>query len=146
MRVSIETQGLGLAERELSMLGARATNLRPVFSRIGRDLLSAQRTQFASGRGWRRLAASTRKRKARQGLDPRRNVATGALERALTSASAVRVGRDELRYGVGGAQFYARFLQSGTKTAPKRPVVRLRPVQRREVRERIEDYVIRGRS
>lgn len=141
MRIDIDVRGLELSVGTIEGMRTRAGNLRPPLNKIARQLLLDQRRQFVTGRGWRRLAASTRRRKAAAGLDPRRLVAKGDLERALTSRSAVRITRTELRYGAGRDVYYARFHQTG-RGVPRRRLVVARPEDKREWRERIGEYVV----
>lgn len=140
LRVAIDVDGLDVAESTLDRLRGRASDLRAPLTQIGSELLRASRQQFRTGRGWRRLSAATRARKARQGLDPRRLVATGALERSLTRTSAARVSSADLTFGT--TVFYARFHSGGTGRIPRRRPVTVRPAQRRAWREQITDHVL----
>lgn len=137
MRLELDVSGLQGAVADVDGLRRRSEDLRAPFAAIGRNILTAQRTQFRTGRGWRRLAAATRARKARKGQDPRRLVATGALEREATSASSLKFSRQELRYGV--TQYYAKF-QARYR---RKPIV-VRRVNRADWAQRLQEHITRG--
>lgn len=140
-----DVQGADRAALHLHDLGERSADVRPPADRI-RDLYMRSNARRFSSSPWHPLAASTSARKARQGLDPRIERATGALHRALTSAHAPgQVDErkpDELRFGSDLP--YAHF-QEGTSRQPVREIVKLTAGERRAVTRVISDWVVQGR-
>jgi hypothetical protein len=138
MRIDVEETGARQAARRQTKISEHALDLRPALSDIvDKALIPAERRQFATGAGWRPLAASTRARKRRQGLPSRVMRAAGKLERVLTVRGAagqlVDIDRTSVTFGIKGGRsdaYYGRFHQKG-KGVPKRVVVP-KPTRRTE--------------
>lgn len=116
----------------LTEIADRCLDARPAFSDVADKLIEAERRLFNTGRGWPPNTASTKARKARQGLDPRPLHATGKGAKALTVRGATGqklvIARDELRFGLLGGRtdvFYMRFQKArGRDPLVSRDVIR----------------------
>lgn len=129
MRINLEVVGERQVGRRMTRIATRALDMRPAMSDVADVLINAEKRQFDSEDGWQRDALSTRRRKAREGLDPRTMRATGKLERVLTHRRArgqlLEITRDSVTFGLKGGRsdgYYGRFHQDGDGV-PKRPVV-----------------------
>lgn len=118
---------------------ARGESLRPLLTDWADFVLKVEQQQFRTGKGWRRLKASTRRWKERRGLDPRILVATGRLEKSLTSRAHPQHIRIIDRDGAfaGTRVFYARFHKKS------RPPARIRPDDRRQTVAMTRAYLTR---
>ena len=129
----------------LEEIASRCLDARPAFSDIADRLMAAEARLFSTGRGWPPNTASTKKRKAREGLDARPLHATGKGARALTQRGApgqkLVISRDELRFGILGGRspvFYMRF----QKHRGRDPLVS-RDVIRRAAKPVLQDFLTR---
>ncbi len=139
MRLELAITGDHEAAKRLQRIGDRAVDARPVFREITQLLVGYERKRFdLEGPGWEPLSPSTVARKARLGQPPTPMVATGALERSLTSLGGanqrLEVERDEMVFGT--TLFYARFHQ---KT---RPVVGVSGSQKGAISRRLKKFIV----
>lgn len=138
MKLDIDTRGVRQAGGLLDVMGRKAKNLKPAWPGVIRTLIVGERLIFTSrgasiGNRWPELKASTRRIKAKQGMDPRPMVATGGILGELTSPSGVRsMTGTELRWGT--SKFYARF-------HPDRPVVGAGRVERRKIARQVLEHL-----
>jgi hypothetical protein len=141
--MTIESRGLPKAVHTLHTVGERAGDVRPLVDRVRRVYLRSNARHFGSG--WAPLAESTVERKQSQRLDSRPEVATGALYRSLTQEKAKgqtkRKKKSEFRFG--SRLFYAAW-QQGTKTQPKRDLIKLSPADLDEIDRIIEHWISKG--
>jgi hypothetical protein len=138
MQVDVVVSGDRQAGALIDRLSRRLEDSTPAMHSLVDQLLEVEQERFA-GRGvrWRRLSAATRRIKAQQHLDPRPNVATGALMRSLTTRDApgqvVRVTPTSLTFGT--SVWYAKFAKKlgrnpvgATRTQRKQLVAELRRI------------------
>ena len=112
--------GARLAQTELTEMGVRARNARPVMQSVMRHLVQVEREQFASegargGQRWPRKKQVTLEREERAGhRDERTERFTGALYESLTSeragGSAIR--RTSKQAATFGSRLYYGAFQS----------------------------------
>jgi hypothetical protein len=146
---SFEVVGDKKAVADLIRVGTRGADIRPISAVIRAVYLHSNERTFRSGvglAGWPQLSPETAARKDREGLDPRPEHATGALERSLTSEARVkgqtnRVGKTWLKFG--SRLFYAAW-QEGTKHQPKRELIQLTYADRLAMATLISRYVAHG--
>jgi hypothetical protein len=85
VRLELDARGIQKAGRHIHGAADRAADLRPAFQRVADEWLDSEKRQFESGKGWKKLAKSTRERKVRQATFWQGTMReSGALERALT--------------------------------------------------------------
>lgn len=146
-RVEIEQRGAGKAAVDLHRIGDRSSDIRRLSEKVRSIYRRSEAARFdSSGRGaWPPLAASTRARKAAQGLDPRILRASGMLYRSLTSPRAAEQidVRERTEFRFGTAVPYAVFHDTG-KGQPKRELIELTPAERQEIDELIARYISKG--
>jgi hypothetical protein len=132
VRFIVEASGVRRNRRRLESIAERVDDLRPVGDRVLDELADAEKRHWNS-LPWPPLARSTRERKRRQGLPPRRMHATGLLERTLTHrgrsaqrhGQLARRGKKSISFGIKRGRvdiFYGRFHQKA-RGVPKRIVV-----------------------
>ena len=143
--MTVETRGVPKAVHDLHTVGQRAGDVRPLVDSVRRVYLRSNERNFGK-LGWPALAESTAERKARQGLDSRAEVASGALYRSLTAERAKgqtkRKKKSEFRFG--SRLFYAAW-QQGTKTQPARDMIHLSPTDLAQIDAIIERWITQGR-
>lgn len=143
--MSMEAKGVGKAVRDLHTVGQRAGDVRPLSDSIRRVYLRSNARTFGT-LGWPALAPSTVERKAKQGLDSRPEIASGALYRSLTAERAKgqtkRKAKSRLRFG--SRLFYAAW-QQGTVTQPKRELIKLSHSDLEQIDRLIEEWIAKGR-
>lgn len=148
MNLELDVTGVDRNRARFMGMARRADDLRGVGDKILDEFAAAERRHW-NALPWPPLKKSTRDRKRRQGLSPRRMHATGLLERTLTRVNetsrahglAARVGRDEIVFGIKGGHsdiYYGRFHQRG-QGVPKRVVV---PKPTRVTSHRISVFVL----
>lgn len=126
MRLDLEAFGEKVFSRELMRIGQNAGDMRPAFDTIHDVMMGASSRQFTTqggySGGWAPLAASTIRRKAVKGLDPRILHATLRLRNSLTTAShpdhIYRRTADEMF--VGSRVPYGGYHQRGNGNMPRR--------------------------
>lgn len=148
MRLELEAFGDVQFSRELLRVGANAGDMRPAFDNVHVLLLAVENRQFGSeggafSGGWKPLAASTVRYKAKHGLDPRILHATGDLRRSFANNHAkghvYRASANEMF--VGSSIPYARFHQTGTKRMPRRRPFELNEQVRRQVVKILQEHL-----
>lgn len=132
MRVDVEVRGDREASELVSRLARRMEDGRPALRGLVDLILEAEQERFAGrGQRWKRLAASTLRRKKGRG---RPLVLTGELMRSLTVRGApeqlVTITPRSLRFGT--RVYYARFHQKG-RGVPRRTVVGVTRVQKQSL-------------
>lgn len=160
IEIEISIAGDVQVSRKLLRFGDRAMDASPAFHSIADLLEGSERRQFATGgryasAGWRALADSTKKAKARSS-DPtvRANAekileATGALMESLTAdvegveGGAVRI-VDPHQLIFGTQIDYAKYHQRG-RGVPQRRVLEVRARDRREMVKRLQRWITTGR-
>lgn len=134
----------------LDEIADRAGDFRPALAQAGQIMEEGLDRQWASRGGyfnapWPALAASTLKRKAREGLSPAVLEATGSLRAAVTGGRGHvhRVARTRVR--VGTKDFRAQFHQHGAPGAnlPARKLVGLAPADRERILRLILRHLIK---
>ena len=141
----IEQRGAGKATLDLRALGVRASDVRPVKRQLREVFTRSERRRFSGGADWPPLAPATVERKAAAGLDPRILRATNALYRSLAEGgrgSVEEAGPGHVAFGT--SLHYARFAEHGTKTAPKRELVELRPSEVSEMTRIVGKHITEG--
>lgn len=145
MRFDLDIRGVDKARHRILGVGDRSADLRPAFHKVAGVWLTGERRQFATKKGWPRLAESTRERKLRQGLPLRIMYETGQLERALTVRRApgqsIRVTRTSISMGIkpNGKAFYGRF-----QGRYGRKVVVFTELAQRQSTGILGDYIVHG--
>ncbi len=155
MRARLEVSGLRANVERLDDLGDRARMPEPVLrsAETERILMAGERRKFQRG-GWQRDTPAWIKRKRREGLSPRTLVATGRLERALTSLGAEghndivhRAWNGTLIWGIRQGRsdlYYAQPLAKGVRgRRPSRMVV-IDSTTRSEIAANVERYIVDG--
>lgn len=144
MELKIAIAGDHQAAARLDRLGQKAAHARPVLNRIVDQLIQLEQQRFDKGR-FKRLAPSTRRRKARHHQDPRPLRATGALMRSLTVKHGpnqlLQINNNELVFGT--KVHYAVFHATG-KGTPKRKPIDVTPKQREPIARTILDFLTRA--
>lgn len=146
----IEVRGQRKAAIDLRQLGERSSDIRRVSEKVRSIYRKSNERRFdTSGSGtWPPLAADTKERKARAGLDPRPMRATGALYRSLTSprASDQVDRRDPTEFRFGTTLPYARFHDLGTGGEKKRELIELTPAEQHQIRKIVSAYIARAEA
>lgn len=119
-----------IGEKRLRSLVLKAQNFSDVFKGVAKSFYQFQERQFRSGGaeigGWKPLAKSTLRQKARLGYPSDILVRTGRLMRSLaskTTDTVEEITSRDLRIGTGVP--YAIYHQKGTKKMPARPLIAL---------------------
>lgn len=153
MRVEILALGEQIVSRELLRFGQRAVDARESLEDVATIMREATERQFesqgayASG-GWPALAASTVRRKANEGLDPRILHATGLLRESLTRkfgrGHIERVTSNALHFGTRVP--YAIYHQSSRPRTkiPYRPPVGLTEGDKRRIVRTLQRSIVKG--
>lgn len=159
MEIHLDVDGVPEATETFRGLGRRATNARPAMRKIADMLMRDEKALFAE-HPWTGLAASTRRRKAREGEDPR--ILRGAnrmihdrptrvhdaLYRALTQRGAagqeLKLNATSMLFGLqqGGPVFYGRFQQMGAGRLPRRTLLELTPRKVKRIGDAIRDHLL----
>lgn len=142
MRMSIKATGIDTTTRMLRGVGRRSTSAKPAMRVVMKIVTRGEALYIkrASGK-WEKNDPDTLRRK--EGHEVNRD--SGRLLDALLSRTpdSVRVIHKEyMRFGA--SVFYGRFAQSGTKTAPARPVLKLRPTDKKEIRVVVTKFIVEG--
>lgn len=143
----IDAKGVQRTAKHMNDVAKRAGNVKAASSKIRTVYRKAEERQFQSrGSGsWPALKESTRESKARHNYDPRLMRATNALYRALTSPRAAgQVDErkpDEFRFGTDLP--YAGYHDRG-KGVPLRKLIDLKPAERQDINEALEDFIAKG--
>lgn len=131
--IELTAHGFDQAARKLQGLGDRGKDARPAMRSITQVLLKGEQAYWARSGGakWPLRADGTKA-----------GVQSGALKASLTqmyAPGAIRViNKDGLVFGT--SLWYSRFMQAGTKVkgkqhSPRRPIILIRPVDRKRTRE-----------
>lgn len=134
-RVDVTAHGIDEAARMFERIGQRAVNARPAMTAIMALLIKGEVALWnrSGGKKWPPRA---------DGSKP--GIRTGALQRSLTEVSAPGAVReihaDHLLFGTD--IFYARFMQGGTPTEPKRPVLVYRPTDKKKTKTIVELHLL----
>ena len=146
---SIEVRGVRQAAVDLTQLGERGSDIRKVSEKVRSVYRRSNEERFGSGgRGrWAELAPSTKRRKARDALDPRTLRATGALYRSLTAPRAANQvdRRDPTEFRFGTTVPYAGYHNFG-KGRMHRDLIELTSGERDQISKLISDYIARDRA
>lgn len=149
MYFRIEILGDKLATLRLKRIGERAYNPSPVMIGVLDELRRiAGATMDSQGRrgggSWAFLKPATIRRKARMGLDPRIERATGLLYESLTRAGHPDQIAEVSRSGaaLGSALPYARPQSKGTRTLPARPLVKVNEYDKNRIGQMILEYIV----
>lgn len=140
MRISVT--GIETTTALLRDIGFRSTHARPAMSAVMEIVSKGERSYIKriSGR-WAKNDPDTLRRK--KGHEVNRD--SGTLLDSLLSRTSDSIRDDHDEYmQFGTTVFYGRFAQSGTKTAPARPVLKLRPTDRRLIRQTVSNFVVKG--
>lgn len=136
------------AARKVRSIGDHAVDARPAMRDVIRILLEAN-TEWWTAAPWPGLDPDTRKRKTREGKDPRVMRVTSTLQHALTVWGApgqlLDVQRDEAKLGIEsrGVAYYGRFHHIG-QSNPRRPLFNLSERTKLRMTNAVRDYLIRG--
>lgn len=140
-------------------MGARAEHSKALMERLRDLIVEGEERQFDRGPGWEPLAASTRERKARQGIDPRIMRASGLGYRTMTSKTRKRgrIARIEghtITFGLKGGRspvHYLRYQHIGAfnvragRRLPERKIVVLTSRTKRQATRVIRVHTVFGR-
>ncbi len=128
---------------EVERIADRLRDLRPAFGRVVEAFHARERQMFQNrgDRRWPPLKRSTLLLKRRRGLDRRVLVASGALRASLTSstASGSVVKMTATRVEAGTSLPHARWARH------RRPLIRVRPKDRKQFGQLIGRYATEGR-
>lgn len=134
-RVDISAHGVEDAVRMFDQIGQRAMNALPAMTAIMALLIKGEQALWnrSGGKKWAPRADGSKAGRR-----------TGDLERSLTeigAPGAVReIHADHLVFGTD--IFYSRFMQSGTPTEPKRPLLVYRPTDRKKTKTIVELHLL----
>lgn len=149
MRLDVTEIGADKIRGDLSRLAERGRDPRPALAEILGIIRGANKRQFQTGKGWRRLDADTLRNKKRKGQTRGVLRATGALERALTEPNApgsfTRVRYNTLVFGLSGrgSVFYGAFHDKG-KGVPRRRLTLLRKPDRDRSKDVLRTFLLTG--
>jgi phage gpG-like protein len=147
LEMEVKQRGAGKAAVDVHRVGDRSSDIRRLSEKVRSVYRRSETARFDNrGRGaWPPLAASTRARKAAEGLDPRILHASDTLYRSLTSPRAAGQidDRKPTEFRFGTTVPYAVFHDVG-KGLPRRELIELTPSERREVEELIARYISKG--
>jgi hypothetical protein len=147
VRSTLRIEGIREARERIDEVGDRARRPEPALRAPAtrRDLQESERRRFTTYR-WKADTDEWRRRKAREGLDPRTMVATGRLRAALENAEggSVRfnVFNGTLTWGLraGRSDLYYAQVQAGRG---RRAVV-IDRVARASIAQRVESFLAHG--
>jgi phage gpG-like protein len=143
-----------LAKRHIRNLQMRATNLMPMWPRVGTYLSGVVRKQFAS-KGvylqtpWKPLQPDYRLWKVKHGYSSAILVKTGDLKRSFGRPMQIEsYRRDSASFG--SREQTALWHQDGTRrhgrqVNPPRPILKATPLVKREVKKIVRDWIVEGR-
>jgi phage gpG-like protein len=125
--LKIEADGIARVATNLKEFGERASDAKPAMRKVRTVIEAGNRRNFETsgaylGESWDQLAPGTLARKLRKGQSMAPLHATGALERSLSGGKGRRGGATKTMARAGTSVWYGIFAQSGTKTAPRRPI------------------------
>lgn len=155
MRVSIDKSAMRSTKFRIKAVNTRANNLMPVWPKVGSYLSRSNRKQFTSrglyyGTPWKPLQPEYALWKLHHGYGRRPLVLSGAMKTSLTSRpmSVERYHRQSAEYGTNNR--LAVFHQYGTRrhgkrAIPARPMMKVTPLVRRDIRDIIKTYVTTGK-
>lgn len=137
--IELTAHGIDKAVKRIADVGDRGKDARPAMRQITLVILKGEQAHWArhGGAKWPLRADGTKA-----------GVLTGETRDSLTKLHAPgairKINHDSLEFGT--TVFKARFMQSGTKVrgrqhAPRRPVIVIRPVDRKRTREIIASHL-----
>jgi phage virion morphogenesis protein len=154
---SLKISGSESAVKRLSLLAAKAKNLRPAQRAIGEYMLLQSRTRFdlsqaPSGAAWKPLAEATIRAKERSKNRKQRRGAKKLYKRTRANPSDILKDtftlRDTITYQIEGAELaigsslkYAKYHQLGTGRAPKREFLGVNQADRQEIKRIVADHL-----
>ncbi len=149
MYFRIEIFGDKLATLRLKRIGEHAANPAPamigVLDELRRIAGATMDSQGRRGGGsWAFLKPDTIRRKARMGLDPRIERATGLLYESLTRAGHPDQIATISRSGaaLGSALPYSKAQSRGTRTLPSRPLVKVTDYDKNRIGRMVLEYIV----
>lgn len=151
MRLDLETFGEKQFSREILRVGDNAQDMSPAFDDIHTLILGVERGQFSTqgaaySGGWKPLAASTKRYKARRGLDPRKLHATLRLRDSLTQPThrdhVFTSSADEMF--VGSKVPYGPYHQRGNPNLPRRRPFQFNESVRRNILKILQRHLVDG--
>lgn len=145
IRLDARIRGDEQLREKLDRLGQRAEHARPLFARLTRVIIDAERRRFRR-RGGPPLSPVTRRIKQQRGYPPQPLVATGRTIRSLTQLGApdqiLTITDREMRFGT--SVFHARFHHFGTKHEPRRRLIAPTRRDRDEIYDTFHDALMRS--
>lgn len=151
MRLTFETAGVTLIDRDLQRVGAYAGDVSPALHVVVEVMRQETKEQFATegghaSGGWAQLAPATVLAKHRGGYRPEILRRTDALMRSLTIAGdeneIVDIQPQALTFG--SSLPYAAFHQVGTSRMPARPPLAFTETAKRRIVKVIQRYIVTG--
>lgn len=145
--ISLDISWAGRSASDFSRVfntAAVIDNFKPVLEEVASEVVAPSiKDNFAQGGrpGWRPLAESTVRKKARQGAsDPSKIlVHTGALQRAATDAGNYQVTSDEMKAAPFGINYWG-YHQVGDGV-PKRVIMMLQAADRSKINRLLSNYI-----
>jgi phage gpG-like protein len=140
--MNIKVTGIDTTTKLLRGIGERSVRARPAMSAVMEIVTKGERSYVKriSGR-WAPNDPDTLRRK--KGHEVNRD--SGSLLDSLLSRTGDSLRTVHWEYmQFGTTVYYGRFAQAGTKTAPARPVLKLRPTDRKLIRQTVSDFVVKG--
>jgi hypothetical protein len=140
----------------ITLVGRRASDLKPVMAELRKLIIEGHKAQFEDhgqklGTPWPPLSQQTVARKEREGLPDEPLVATRALQTALAGGAgrSTTVTRSMVRVGVSRSRlFYAIFAAKGRTQGrgrePARPITGMNVAEGEEALSMIQRFVMEG--
>lgn len=149
MKIQITSFGVPVVNRKIMRMGAAAVRTRPVMESVGMDMRRVQSRIFASqgrrgGGSWQQLAASTRRKKARLGQDPRILFGTHRLYDSVTRKTAdsiYKITNDAIDFGSKRPGAFAH--QAGIGV-PRRPFIKFTEDDKRRWVKMVQIHLVEG--
>jgi phage gpG-like protein len=154
MGVTVTITGPSRVSKKFKDMQQRADDLTPVWPKVGRYMSNVANRQFVTegaflGKPWKPLKPYYRLWKLRNGFSRKILVKTGAMRKKFTGRPMdVEVyGRHSAEFGVADQK--AVWQQYGThkdgkRVIPPRPILYANRMVKRDVRNIVKDYIVKG--
>jgi len=141
-QIILNGRGTERAEARFKRMGQNAAHAKPALEEIVTDVLIPT-TKERWGKGWRKLADSTKEAKKRKGQPRTKLVASGRLRDSLTKPGhkdmIFDVNHERALYGT--RVFYAQFHDKPRDNEPRRRLIRLTKQSRKAIAEKVSAHL-----
>lgn len=154
MSVTMTVNGGKATIAKLQAMKGRTKRVDPAWKEVGSHIAKQIRDQFRTrgatfGTPWKPLAPSTVKEKKRKGYPRQPLVRTGAMKRGLVSRP-LNVERYQGQMATFGTNSKIALFQhggtkrNGRKHIPARPIMKMTPKLRREIKAILKKHIVKG--